>query len=224
MKNKTTLGMAPLLFVIISGGIISCGGDFSVSARSDDNTDCDTDGWVFNASYCGDHRLNGSEVCEIGEKRVCSTFTSESDGQAPCLDDCSGWDISACSTCGDTKTTGSEKCDGDVTFCTFLSESVFPYNRGGEFSAGMAYCNPDCHDWDVSRCVYKACPSGGLPSYWGNAINDEKLCYCSPECGETECEVEGEVCYLLIHPSYCVKRQNDGTYAPSVNSSVCAYQ
>ena len=188
MKNTTTLGVFSLLFVIISGVIVSCGGDVNASASASASSDGDID--VTDATDADDNAV-----------------ADDNDDNT--------------SYCGDQKTTGSEKCDGDVALCTFLSESLFPYNRRPEFSEGMAYCNPNCLGWDVSRCVYKACPSGGIPTYWGNAINNEQSCYCSPECGETKCEVEGDVCFLVSYPPYCVKLQADRTYAPSVNCSVC---
>lgn len=201
------------VFMMTMGLIVSCGDD---------------------APRCGDWEVNGDEVCDVGGYYLgeyisysginCHTLDYNFDdlyySYAKCKSDCSGWDTSECSTCGDGNTTGEEECDGDVKSCTFLSDNVSPYDYGYSFISGTAYCKSECEGWNTSECVYKACPDGGQPSSNWVGITGEHVCLCSPQCEiDEDCNIEGEIC---LYSSYCVTDDDNEEYRSSSNATSCS--
>jgi hypothetical protein len=91
-------------------------------------------------------------TCCAGSARACSTFGFFS-GTALCRGDCSGFDTSTCSNCGNGTRNAGEACDGvDLggSSCTSL---------GMGFSSGTLRCAPGCV-YDTSSC--SRCGNGAI--------------------------------------------------------------
>ncbi len=103
--------------------------------------------------YCGDENVVYPEVCDGGSVSCTSINPSMySGGDAPCKDDCTGYDVSDCeivqAQCGDGKVEGAEVCEeDDLEDCVNIDSS--------KFSGGKARCEKDCTGWDTITCEEK---------------------------------------------------------------------
>lgn len=91
---------------------------------------------------CGDSKVEGTEVCDGGEKPCSELELGE--GTATCKTDCTGWDTENCETqaeCGNNTVEGEEQCDGNEKPCSEV----------GDFTDGTATCGDDCL-WNTSSC------------------------------------------------------------------------
>jgi hypothetical protein len=113
-----------------------------------DDITCD-----FADDYCGDDKVVFPEVCDGGSVSCTSINPSiYSGGDAPCKDDCTGYDVSDCeiveAECGDGKVEGAEVCEkDDIEDCVNIDSS--------KFSGGKARCEKDCSGWDTITCDEK---------------------------------------------------------------------
>jgi len=107
---------------------------------------------------CGNGTVEGPEECD-GEKlknKTCATFGFEG-GDIACLPDCSGFDISGCTSgeeCGNDMVEGDEVCDGlDLREETCESQG---FDGGGDLA-----CLSDCSGFDTSGCIFgEVCGNG----------------------------------------------------------------
>jgi hypothetical protein len=172
MEFMEKIFISGILF-FIAAVFISCGGDDGAEVYETDK------------SECNGKSVDYETVCDIGDVKNCSQVGDYDDLEwyaAVCKEDCSGWDTSECSKCGDGVITGIEECDGNESPC----ESIL----GDYFESGTAYCNSNCMGWLISECKYKRCPDGGIPSDdWKNNETGDMICVCSPNCkSNTECD------------------------------------
>ncbi|MEM9461028.1 MAG: hypothetical protein AAGF11_43085 [Myxococcota bacterium] len=136
---------------------------------------------------CGDDDINGiSEVCDgadLGGKD-CTTEGFAS-GTLACATDCSGLDVSGCSTCGDGMVDGVDVCDGD--------------DLGGKdcislgFAGGTLSCTDGCY-LDTSGCIDH---EGGDCCY----DNDDPGCEVTPV-EACVCAID-EMCCELVWDDVC---------------------
>lgn len=90
---------------------------------------------------CGDGKVEGAEVCEIGMETQCGSSLAS---KAKCKTDCSGYE--ACPVCGNGVVEYTERCErGTTKPCVQLDST--------KYRAGTAYCTPDCRMWDDTRCI-----------------------------------------------------------------------
>jgi len=125
-------------------------------------------GWdetMCHSRECGNSALESGELCEKGQKELCSKINSEYDeGAAQCNDDCNSWDESMCISyeCGNSMVEGDEICDGFDVLCEDL---------GSHYIGGTAPCSPDCRGVDISKCERVVNMQWGTPENdAGNAI------------------------------------------------------
>ncbi|HOG44682.1 MAG TPA: metallophosphoesterase family protein [bacterium] len=112
---------------------------------------------------CGDSKVEGTEVCDTGEKPCSELELGE--GTATCKDDCTGWNTENCESqaeCGNNTVEGDEQCDGNEKPCSEV----------GDFTDGTATCGTDCL-WDTSSCE-KAQPGIVDPICGTNKGNEER--------------------------------------------------
>jgi cysteine-rich repeat protein len=97
-----------------------------------------------NGPYCGDHIINGCEVCELGDTQTCQTV-DDYNGHQTCNDTCSGWgECIPSESCGDGIVNGSEQCDdgnnesgdGCSATCTIEQPGPEPYCGDGNLDLG----------------------------------------------------------------------------------------
>jgi hypothetical protein len=85
---------------------------------------------------------NGYTCCR-GSTTPCSMLGLGT-GTATCPGDCSAWDTSGCSTCGNGMINGAEECDGaDLGGQTCMTQG---------YASGPLGCSPSC-TFDTSMCV-----------------------------------------------------------------------
>ncbi|MEM9453984.1 MAG: hypothetical protein AAGF11_07380 [Myxococcota bacterium] len=137
----------------MGSGAMGTGSDACGDGVVDPGEDCDDGGEsaTCNAdctpAQCGDDRANAAaaESCDgsdlLGED--CVTL-GQGGGTLACLPDCSGFDLSGCSACGNDIIDDAETCDGD----DLNGEDCL--SRGFEY--GTLGCLPDCSDYDISGC------------------------------------------------------------------------
>lgn len=94
-------------------------------------------------------------------------------GAVACLEDCSGFDTSACydPTCGDGTIEGHEDCEPDVAFADDCIDLGF--NEGD-----IACTSTDC-TYDTSGCITWVCGNGvleGLEQCDGTIMRDDETC------------------------------------------------
>ena len=182
--------MKKIFILIIFILFVSCG---------DDSDDYNSD------EYCHGVKIDHYKVCDdySAMYKDCSDYGNYDSGYMGCKEDCSDWDYSDCSKCGDGDTTGSEVCDGDVKSCAFAG-------GGDYFESGAAYCRSSCNGWNMKECIYKICPNGGVPSDAWRDISGKSVCMCSPYCEtDDDCNKDkNEICspYLYdIYSNYNIK-------------------
>ncbi len=151
---------------ICEGSIILCTdiSDQFLSGYASCVADCS--GWdkddCIMANVCGNGVVEpeAGEVCERYDPIACAALDSGyTGGYAYCLNDCSDWDISACttppSTCGNGVIDDvSEECEAGMGIpCVEIDPAQYVY--------GTAPCNSECSGWSVAPCLgTDACGNG----------------------------------------------------------------
>ena len=134
MACGTTCGSTGSRSCIATGG--SCGYDACVPPAETCNGVDDN---------CNGSRDEGLGACYAGEMRNCSALGFIS-GSATCRSDCSGFDTSTCSNCGNGVRAGTEQCDmGDLGGNTCLTAP-------GGFNGGTLQCFPSC-TYNTTSCT-----------------------------------------------------------------------
>jgi hypothetical protein len=107
--------------------------------------------------------VTGAEVCEPGvlEGETCQSQGFD-DGVLSCNADCSGYDVSECTDCGDGAIEGNEQCEGnnlDGESCTSL----------GFAGGGTLACSDTCV-FNTNQCTNDFCGDG--------TVNGGDVCDC----------------------------------------------
>ena len=122
--------------------------------------DCTWDSCIPPAEVCNgvdddcDMVCDDTFTCCRGSTVMCSTLGFVS-GTATCRTDCSGYDTTGCTDCGDSSIDPGEDCDGSdlgMNDCTTVP---------GSFGSGTLRCTPGCR-FDTTSC--SLCRNGTLDS------------------------------------------------------------
>jgi len=162
-----------------------------ISSSENENYDTPID-------LCGDSQLNADyEVCD-GDVITCHSITSKYySGNAPCKNDCSGYDTSNCEYCGDGMVNGAEICDAS----DFKEQSC--QSKG--YSDGTLSCSSDCATISESNC-YKCGDDNIDPS------ENCRTCPSDAACGS------GEACSKF---GQCIKLGTDANCNSIGQSCIC---
>ncbi len=107
---------------------------------------------------CGNGSFDqGEEACEKGQPTPCGDIPGKNyadSGNAICNDDCSGFDESQCTTCGNGSADAGETCEkGMPTSCADLPGNNYSDSEN-------AICNDSCSGFDESACT--TCGNGSV--------------------------------------------------------------
>lgn len=122
---------------------------FMFSCKGSSTSENDSDSTSSGGPECGNGIIEEGEFCD-GNIPCWQAGHYYPENQAVCNDDCSAYNLSACSarepwdTCGDGKLDDREVCEmGDTKACTDLLSS---------YVSGDATCNRNCNGWDTLDC------------------------------------------------------------------------
>lgn len=160
---------------------------------------------VSGCAWCGDGKITGKEVCDTNKQvaLTCKALGQKgySGGPLKCKSDCSGYDESACYSCGDNKKNGQEVCDGadvgGLTCQTF----------GKNYHGGTLKCQKSCTNFDDTACTW--CGDG--------KINGKEACDGAALGGKT-CKTVNKV-----GPAYARGALACTTKCDAMDTGACTY-
>lgn len=168
-------------------------------------------------TLCGNNAKDPGEACDGSQLAgaTCEALVGKgSTGRVSCNAQCSGYDLSACSspvTCGNHALDANEVCDGS------LSAGITCEKIVGKGSVGQVRCASNCAGYDISGCT-AAAECGNLRRETGEACDGTD--FGSATCATTvgagssgmlicthQCEIDSSRC---SKPSTCGNNKADG--------------